>query len=55
MSFNEPRHIYQVIRHCDGSSKVVFETENKHEAYYECDKLNHFNTEFTYSYYEVDC
>lgn len=49
------KHIYQVIKHTDGEARVVYETTNEQEAYDYCDKANHINSEFTYSYYDVDC
>ena len=55
MEFNGVNHIYQVIKHTDGVSKVVFETENEEEAYHYAEVANHLNTEFTYSYFDVDC
>ena len=55
MEFNGVNHIYQVIKHTDGVSKVVFETENEEEAYHYAEVANHFNSEFTYSYFDVDC
>ena len=48
-------HIYQVIYHVDGCERVVYQTENEAEAYEYCERRNYFNTEFTYSYYDVDC
>lgn len=45
--------VYQVVYCIDGEKEVVYTTTNKEDAYYQCDVLNHFNTEFTYSYYDV--
>ena len=48
-------HIYQVIKHTDGETRVVFQTECKAEAYAYCEQANAFNQDFTFSYYDVDC
>lgn len=55
MEFNGIKHIYQVIKHTDGEKTVVFETENEQEAYDYAEAANHCNSEFTYSYFDVDC
>ena len=48
-------HIYQVFKHVDEESYVVYETKNEIEAYRYCDQANAFNNDFTFSYYDVDC
>lgn len=52
---NRISHVYQVIYHVDDVKRVVLETTNEEEAYRYAEQANHFNPDFTYSYYDVDC
>jgi len=52
---NAISHVYQVIYHIDDVERVVFETTNEEEAYDYAERANHCNSDFTYSYYDVEC
>jgi hypothetical protein len=54
-TMNAISHVYQVIYHIDDVERVVFETMNEEEAYDYAERANHCNSDFTYSYYDVDC